>query len=1190
MKYILLPIAMLYLSLNLTAQTIPTPTQTDAIIIDNGASGKADPNDRIRYNVTIQNTGGAAATGVQLNAVPDPRTTLVPGSFRTSPVAVNDAYTATGNVPISVPAGSGVKANDFDDALGSTTLSCGTCLSAQNGAVVLNNDGSFTYTPPAGFTGSDNFTYTITDGNSVGTPANLTDVATVTITVSNLIWFVDASAAAGDGRRNTPFNSLAAFNAGSAAAGDIVYVANNASPYTGGIVLQANERLFGEGHTGGANLANVLNFTLAPNSVALPAINGTRPIITNAGGIGIALASNNAIRGVDVGATSGAKISGTNFGTLTVGNSTTPDVLLSGGGQALNLTTGTFAATSKFISVTSTSSGTQGIILTGVAGTVALGSTSISGNTTQGILVGTSTADIDFGNTTVSAGTDAVSVQNNSAGTRTFGTLTISGNSGIGFLSGAGGGNVTVSGTTLITNPGGNGIDIQNSTSTVSFAGTTVNKGASSGTGVNLGGAASGNSGTESFSSLTITTSNGAGLVGTNNTGQITTSAGSISAGSGAALIISRFSGGNTPVTLNFTNVGTTLSAANGIAFTNVSGTFTASGGTLTNCAGTAFLINGGSVVSTYGGNITGNGTLAVDIDNHDSGNITFQTGNITSTTQGIRVQNCGGGTIAFNNPSKSLTTTTNTGVNLLNNSGATIDFTNGGLVISTTTGAGFSATGGGTVGVSGSNNTINSVSNTALNVSSTTIGAGNLNFLSISAGNNTAAADPATGILLFTTGSSGGLNVSGTGSINGSGGTIQNITNRGVDANTTSNLSLSNMMFINANMTDGGTCGASNNSGCNAAIHVNTGTNVIFNNVDINGAAQQGMNLREVNGFQLLNSTIVNGGAGGQTEEADLYALNLFGTCAITNSSLTLPSERAAVIYNTGKTMTMTVSGSTFGMNQGSALGADGLEIDSYTGSNTTLNITGSTFVQPKTNGLQVIGENNSVTNVSVSTSTFDPDLGGIGAAAIDFVSNSTAVMNFNILNNSSIQSRSINVVNISGNGNSTFQGHIINNNIQIASGGTGSGVGVRVIANADSDGKVEIDGNNISGIVNDDGIYAQAVGGTGRLDAKITSNTIALANTAGYHIDVIAGASSSMLTNKVCAYIAGNNTTTGTPLAKARYREATESHELLLQGPGPDITTNWNTNGNLPMSPMLNASGTNTYTYGATCLLPTN
>ena len=93
------------------AQTI-VPTQTDEIIIDNGASGKADPNDRIRYKVSIQNTGGPAGSNTQVNIVPDPRTTFVPGSFRSSPLALPDAYTCTGNVGLNVPVAAGVKAND----------------------------------------------------------------------------------------------------------------------------------------------------------------------------------------------------------------------------------------------------------------------------------------------------------------------------------------------------------------------------------------------------------------------------------------------------------------------------------------------------------------------------------------------------------------------------------------------------------------------------------------------------------------------------------------------------------------------------------------------------------------------------------------------------------------------------------------------------------------------------------------------------------------------------------------------------------------------------------------------------------------------------------------------------------------------------------------------------------------------
>ncbi|MCC6280247.1 MAG: cadherin-like domain-containing protein, partial [Saprospiraceae bacterium] len=194
------------------AQTI-VPTQTDEIIIDNGTSGKADPNDRIRYKVTIQNTGGPAGTNTQLNIVPDPRTTFVPGSFRSSPLAINDAYTCTGNVGINIPAASGLLSNDFDDNSGMTPMSAtaGTFATTGGGSIMIAADGSFMYTPPAGFTGSDTYTYTLNDGNPVGAPVPTTDMATVTFTVSNLIWFIDNSsvAATSDGRLTSPFKTLA---------------------------------------------------------------------------------------------------------------------------------------------------------------------------------------------------------------------------------------------------------------------------------------------------------------------------------------------------------------------------------------------------------------------------------------------------------------------------------------------------------------------------------------------------------------------------------------------------------------------------------------------------------------------------------------------------------------------------------------------------------------------------------------------------------------------------------------------------------------------------------------------------------------------------------------------------------------------------------------------------------------------
>ena len=70
----------------------------------------------------------------------------------------------------------GVLANDSDqngDALTATLVS-----SVSNGALTLNADGSFTYIPNTGFTGTDNFTYQAKDDTA------LSNLATVLITVT----------------------------------------------------------------------------------------------------------------------------------------------------------------------------------------------------------------------------------------------------------------------------------------------------------------------------------------------------------------------------------------------------------------------------------------------------------------------------------------------------------------------------------------------------------------------------------------------------------------------------------------------------------------------------------------------------------------------------------------------------------------------------------------------------------------------------------------------------------------------------------------------------------------------------------------------------------------------------------------------------------------------------------------------
>jgi VCBS repeat-containing protein len=99
--------------------------------------------------------------------------TVVP--VNNAPVAVNDAYTTLEDTVLTI-SGPGVLLNDID--VDFDPLSAVMANGPFHGTVVLNSNGSFTYTPFANYNGPDSFTYNVTDGKLYGaTPA------TVSITV-----------------------------------------------------------------------------------------------------------------------------------------------------------------------------------------------------------------------------------------------------------------------------------------------------------------------------------------------------------------------------------------------------------------------------------------------------------------------------------------------------------------------------------------------------------------------------------------------------------------------------------------------------------------------------------------------------------------------------------------------------------------------------------------------------------------------------------------------------------------------------------------------------------------------------------------------------------------------------------------------------------------------------------------------
>jgi hypothetical protein len=104
-------------------------------------------------------------------------------AISTTPVANNDSYSVVEGTPLVVAA-PGVLANDTG---GNGPLTATKVTGPANGTLALNSDGSFTYTPNSGFTGTDTFTYTATDGQSVSSPATVS----ITVTPSSGVLFTD---------------------------------------------------------------------------------------------------------------------------------------------------------------------------------------------------------------------------------------------------------------------------------------------------------------------------------------------------------------------------------------------------------------------------------------------------------------------------------------------------------------------------------------------------------------------------------------------------------------------------------------------------------------------------------------------------------------------------------------------------------------------------------------------------------------------------------------------------------------------------------------------------------------------------------------------------------------------------------------------------------------------------------------
>ncbi|WP_052306882.1 Ig-like domain-containing protein [Chitinophaga pinensis] len=162
---------------------------------------------------------------------------------------VNDAPTGTGDTrttPRNTPVNGAVSGTDVDGDVLTYTLG----TPPANGTAVVNTDGTYTYTPNAGYSGPDSFTIIISDGNG----------GTVTVTVDITVTAINnAPTGTGDSQttlEDTPVNGAVT---GNDADGDPLTYVLGTAPANGGVIVNADGTYI---YTPNANYNGPDNFTI----------------------------------------------------------------------------------------------------------------------------------------------------------------------------------------------------------------------------------------------------------------------------------------------------------------------------------------------------------------------------------------------------------------------------------------------------------------------------------------------------------------------------------------------------------------------------------------------------------------------------------------------------------------------------------------------------------------------------------------------------------------------------------------------------------------------------------------------------------------------------------------------------------------------------------------------------------------
>jgi uncharacterized repeat protein (TIGR01451 family) len=405
-----------------------------------------------------------------------------------------------------------------------------------------------------------------------------------------------------------------------------------------------------------------------------------------------------------------------------------------------------------------------------------------------------------------------------------------------------------------------------------------------------------------------------------------------------------------------------------------------------------------------------------------------------------------------------------------------------------------------------------------------------------------------------------GSFTITGTGTTDGSGGTISDsgsTMTRGIEMINVQNISLSNTTLTNACRVNGAVSvgnsasDANQNTDENGAIHLQSATNVSLTNVDINGSAQHGINGNLVTNLDLTNCTIT--GCGNTVWESSIYMFNLRGLASanqknvfdnvdITNTSgqfnIILFEQDGTNDPGGERDRLEIINGCSFNRSGMNDLISDNITVLSYGTNagqrgNIQVVVSNATFSSAVTCGspsfagtcvsdnIQVDASESASYDFSISNCTFN----NAGQSAINISTNNSGAGTYAVMNNSSISVRAAVGINVIALGASHVSGTISGNTIS-TSVSNNPAFGISLGAeNAGSSVIADVNSNSITG--SSPNQFSQGIRGyarsSGTLDLILHSNSVQTAKFEG--IEIASGNNTAGEAPQVCVDFLNNN-----------------------------------------------------------------